>query len=184
ASGGRATRLCTRPALHLLHGVSGGVPRLVNMIAHRALLAAFVAREPRVTRRLIARAYREIQAVPLPGTLTLARKAALAGAGLAIGAALVAFGAPELDRLLGPPRSGAGGAPARAGDRPAPEPPAAPDMAPRSAAAAPATVSAALAPAIIPPTSAAELAKRVAGVDVRTSARNATAAVLAAWNER
>src|SRR5262245_11491474 len=56
ASDGRATQLFTRPALRLLHGASGGIPRLVNMIAHRALLAAFVTREPRVTRRLIARA--------------------------------------------------------------------------------------------------------------------------------
>src|SRR5262245_11615006 len=100
ASGGRATRLFTRPALRLLHSVSGGTPRLINMVAHRALLAAFVAREPRVSRRAVARAYREIQAVPLPGTLTFARKVALAGGGLAIGATLVAVAAPSIDRLL------------------------------------------------------------------------------------
>src|SRR5262249_46511294 len=64
ASGGRAPRLFTRPALRLLYSVSGGIPRLVNMIAHRALLAAFVARDGRVTRRFVARAYHEIQAVP------------------------------------------------------------------------------------------------------------------------
>src|SRR5262249_48249831 len=34
ASGGRATRLFTRPALSLLHSVSGGTPRLINMVAH------------------------------------------------------------------------------------------------------------------------------------------------------
>src|SRR5262245_15000097 len=118
ASGGRATRLFTRPALRLLHSVSGGVPRLINMIAHRALLAAFVAREPRVSRRAVARAYREIQAVPLPGTLTLARRAALAAGGLAIGASLVAVGAPQIDRLLRVPPSAAAPslAPQAAGD--------------------------------------------------------------------
>src|SRR5215468_3172199 len=100
ASGGRATRLFTRPALRLLHSVSGGTPRLINMVAHRALLAAFVAREPRVSRRAVARAYREIQAVPLPGTLTLARRVALTAAGLAIGVSLVAVGAPAIDRLV------------------------------------------------------------------------------------
>src|SRR5262245_37793425 len=112
ASEGRATRLFTNPALRLLHGASGGVPRLVNMIAHRALLAAFVAREPRVSRRHVARAYREIQAVPLPGTLTLARRVALAGGGLAIGASLVAFGAPQFDRFFGSGPSSATAAPA------------------------------------------------------------------------
>jgi general secretion pathway protein A len=103
ASHGRAPDLFTRPALHLLYGVAGGVPRLINMIAHRALLAAFVGRQPQVNRRLVARAYREIQAVPLPGSLSRARKAAFAAAGLAIGVALVAFGGPQLDRLLKAP---------------------------------------------------------------------------------
>src|SRR6266446_918409 len=51
ASEGRAARLFTVPALRLTHSLAGGVPRLINMIAHRAMLAAFVAREPRVTRR-------------------------------------------------------------------------------------------------------------------------------------
>ncbi len=181
ASEGRATQLFTRPALRLLHGASGGVPRLVNMIAHRALLAAFVAREPRVTRRLIARAYREIQTVPLPGTLTLGRKAALGGAGLALGAALVAFGSPALDRLLDAPRSGAGEALATAREPAAIERPAAPDAPAPGAPTPAAAVTPALAPALTA-MSAADLAKRLAGVDLRTSARNATAAVLAAWN--
>jgi general secretion pathway protein A len=198
ASGGRATRLFTRPALRLLHGASRGVPRLVNMIAHRALLAAFVAREPRVSRRLVARAYREIQAVPLPGTLTLARKAAIAGAGLAIGASLVAFGAPQLDRLVGSPPSSTTAAlattlaPAGAGrpaaaDVPAPaargveallppEPPA--------PVAVSDTPPASITPPVTSPISTGDLAQRLAGIDARASARAATAAVLAAWGER
>jgi len=102
ASGGKATLLFTVPALRLLHSISGGVPRLINMVAHRALLAAFVIRQRRVTRRMIAQAYHEIQAVPLPGTLSAARKTVLAAAGLAVGIGLVVVGAPRLDRLRSP----------------------------------------------------------------------------------
>jgi general secretion pathway protein A len=175
ASGGRATRLFTRPALRLLHGVSGGVPRLLNMIAHRALLAAFVAREPHVSRRLVARAYREIQAVPLPGTLTLARRVALAGTGLAIGAALVALGGPQLDRLLGQPPAAATAEPETTPAAPAAESPAAPSVAAPGPSAPSATD--------VPPISAGELAQFLAGIDSHASARTATAAVLAAWGE-
>ena len=176
ASGGRATRLFTRPALHLLHGVSGGVPRLLNMIAHRALLAAFVAREPRVSRRLVARAYREIQAVPLPGTLTLARRVALAGTGLAIGAALVGLGAPQLDRLLRQPPAAATSEPATSAAASTAESPAPPSVA-APGPPAPSAIA-------IQPISAAELAQFLAGIDSRASARTATAAVLAAWGEQ
>src|SRR5207248_4608266 len=42
ASGGvPPPRIFTRPAVRLLHRISGGVPRLVNMVAHRALIVAF-----------------------------------------------------------------------------------------------------------------------------------------------
>jgi len=49
AGGEHAPRLFTRPALRLVHRFSGGVPRLANMIGHRALLAAYVVRQRRVT---------------------------------------------------------------------------------------------------------------------------------------
>jgi general secretion pathway protein A len=142
ASGGRAPRLFTRPALRLLYSVSGGVPRLVNMIGHRALLAAFVAREARVGRRFVGRAYREIQAVPLPGSLSPRRKAAFAALGLAVGIGIVAFGAPPVDRLLALrlrnhaetaiPAPDPGGGHAEIA-----QPAAAPDIEPKQAAAAP-----------------------------------------------
>ena len=176
ASGGRATRLFTTPALRLMHSLSGGVPRIINMIAHRALLAAFVAREPRVTRRVVARAYREIQAVPLPGTLTLARKVALAGGGLAIGASLVAVGAPQVDRLLRITQS----------DVAAPRVTQTTDDvqdAARTVAApeAPPPQPAVTAPAIA---TAADVTHRLAGLDPAASARAATAAILEEWGER
>src|SRR5262245_43777324 len=189
ASGGRSTQRFTRPALRLLHSVSGGVPRLANMVAHRALLAAFVVREPRVTRRSVARAYREIQAVPLPGTLTLARRVALAGAGLAIGVSLVAFGAPQVDWLVGA--------------RPAPSPDSAPGTAPALPDATAALVDANAAsgpvdrasPAPATPTvqapgrtplpklTVADLAQRLNRVEPLSSMRAAATAVLTAWGE-
>ncbi len=94
------TRLFTTPALRLIHTISGGVPRIINMIAHRALLAAYVIRAARVNRWLVLQAYREIQAVPLPGTLSSARKVAIAAAGLAVGIGLVIVAAPQLDWLV------------------------------------------------------------------------------------
>ena len=177
ASGGRATRLFTRPALRLLHGVSGGVPRLANMIAHRSLLAAFVARERRVDRGLVSRAYREIQAVPLPGTLTLARRAAVAGAGLAIGVSLVAFGAPAFDRLLRPAAPVAG--PPAALDGGAPAPDAAAPAAPPPSPAAPAPASATI--AAPSPASVDEVVHRLIAMDPQASARTATETLLAVW---
>jgi general secretion pathway protein A len=177
ASGGRAAQLFTRPALRLLHGVSGGVPRLVNMVGHRALLAAFVAREPRVSRRLVARAYREIQAVPLPGTLTLARRVAVVAGGLAIGVSLVAFGAPRLDWLLRP------SPPAAVASRTA----ATDDAGEVASVVAPPETPPAVDPATVaapPAASAADVERRLAGMDPQASARAATAALLAAWDER
>jgi general secretion pathway protein A len=177
ASGGRATRLFTRPALRLLHSVSGGVPRLANMIAHRALLAAFVRREPRVARRAVARAYREIQAVPLPGTLTLARRVALCGAGLAIGASLVAFGAPRLDRLIArlPEAETAGAAAPLAAAQPVPL---------ELAAIGPVGPAPAATPDVPPAATAEDLQQRLADADAPATARAAAAAMLAAWGER
>src|SRR5207247_10279770 len=65
ASGGKVTDLFTRSALRLVHRLSRGVPRLVNMIAHRALLVAYVARRHRASAGAVLRAYREIGTVPL-----------------------------------------------------------------------------------------------------------------------
>jgi len=65
AGGPPAEHLFTRTALWRLHRYAGGVPRLVNMMAHRALLAAFVRRERRVRARTVRRAYQEIRTVPL-----------------------------------------------------------------------------------------------------------------------
>jgi general secretion pathway protein A len=95
AGGERAADLFTRPALHLVHRFSGGVPRLVNMIAHRAALAAYVARQRRVTASTMRRAHREIRAVPLPTPPGRSRTVGWATSALAAGLAVALLGAPR-----------------------------------------------------------------------------------------
>ncbi len=58
ASRGQITNLFSPVALRYLHRRSGGVPRLVNMLAHRAMLAAFAAEDRTVRLRAARRAYR------------------------------------------------------------------------------------------------------------------------------
>jgi len=47
ASGEPGRRLFSRPALRLIHRYARGVPRLLNMLAHRSLLAAYAAERQR-----------------------------------------------------------------------------------------------------------------------------------------
>ena len=197
ASGGKATRLFTVPALRLTHSLAGGVPRLINMIAHRAMLAAFVAREPRVTRRSVVRAYREIKAVPLPGTLSVVRRAAWAAAGAAVGVGVGTLGVPlgwfsEMRRAVTPQ---AAVRPSETVAKAAPVAPPAevPPTDPAPAAAAPPPLAAAApaanavpeaAPVLPPPSPVAEFERRLTALDPQTSARAAADAVLAAWRTR
>ena len=197
ASEGRAARLFTVPALRLTHSLAGGVPRLINMIAHRAMLAAFVTREPRVTRRSVVRAYKEINAVPLPGTLSVVRRAAWGVAGAAVGVGVVTLGVP-LGWFTGIPRPHEPAArPAEVVARAAPEPPAisppaaepTPAPAPPAANAEPAPAPAAVAgPAPAPPlplpSPVADLERRLRALGPDSSAHSALDAVLAAWHAR
>jgi general secretion pathway protein A len=54
AAGGVASRIFTREAAALLHQYSGGIPRLINVLADNALLAAFGKQKPQVTSTVIA----------------------------------------------------------------------------------------------------------------------------------
>ncbi len=54
AAGGVASRIFTREAATLLHQHSGGIPRLINVLADNALLAAFGKQSPQVTSQLVA----------------------------------------------------------------------------------------------------------------------------------
>jgi general secretion pathway protein A len=60
AVGGRAAPLFTRMALRRLHRLTGGVPRMVNIICDRALLGAYVERCNRVDWWVLNRAAEEI----------------------------------------------------------------------------------------------------------------------------
>jgi general secretion pathway protein A len=93
ASGGEEVpELVSSGATRLIHRYAGGVPRLINMIAHRAMLAAFAADESVVGTRAVRQAYREIGALPLARShpprrrLWVGAAAAAAVAGLAFGA--------------------------------------------------------------------------------------------------
>jgi general secretion pathway protein A len=132
----------------------------------------------------------------LPGTLTLARRVALAGGGLAIGASLVAFGAPQFDRFFGSGPSSATAAPATAQATTAARPPATAGLPPPAALGGGALIppepqvavfgapQGSVTPPAPAPMSASDLAQRLAAIDAGASARAAVAAVLAAWGER
>ncbi len=190
ASRGKVSRVFTAPALRLLYRLSGGVPRLVNMIAHRALLAAFVARKRSVTTRSVLRAYREIGAVPLPATTPhRGRRVAWATAVAATAVGVVTLGAPRFGWL--PTR---GDVPAVVAKQPprtpepalVPEPSAAVPAAPaETVVARAANPEPAAAPAPSPlATAAAEVERRLAASTADESAHDATTRVLAAWHTR
>lgn len=54
AAGGVASRLFTREAATLLYEHSGGIPRLINVLADNALLAAFGKQKTQITSDLVA----------------------------------------------------------------------------------------------------------------------------------
>jgi general secretion pathway protein A len=95
ASEGEQRRVFTASALALVHRYSGGVPRLVNMIAHRAMLAAYAADRRVVGARAVIRAHRELDAVPLP-TVRAPRRAAWAALAAGVCLGVIALGAGRI----------------------------------------------------------------------------------------
>ena len=82
--------LFTRSALRRIHRLSGGVPRLINILCDRALLGASVTRSPMVSRQIVDKAAREVQDgeswgrpsdLPLRAAVAAALAVALVGAG-------------------------------------------------------------------------------------------------------
>jgi general secretion pathway protein A len=61
ACGGNGTPCFTGPALWRVHRYSGGIPRLINAVCDKALLAGFVQQEKRIGYRLVQRAVRELE---------------------------------------------------------------------------------------------------------------------------
>lgn len=72
-------------ALRLIHRRSGGVPRRINLLADRALLAAYAADRSRVDRRTVAQAAEEVLARPARRP---SRRPLLTGLGLLLTLAL------------------------------------------------------------------------------------------------
>ena len=104
AGGADASHRFTLPALWLVHRYSGGVPRLVNMIAHRATLAAYVKRRARVGAGAVRAAFREIRTVPLQAAPTR-RRLGWVGAAAIVGVVLASMGMPRVEwRLPWPAR--------------------------------------------------------------------------------
>ncbi len=176
ASRGKVTQVFSRPSVFLIHRFAGGVPRLVNMIAHRAMLAAFVGRHRRVGVRSVLRAYREIGAVPLPGAAARGRRVAWATATAAVAVGLLTIGVP---RDMRSPRDWLEATLAARDGRHAAATPAAPGE-PVAASVAPAP----RVPSLELEAASAELQRRLAALTVEDSARTATDAVLTAWHQR
>lgn len=90
--------LFTPAARRLIHGYSGGIPRLINIICDRALLGAYSRQQPRIGRTIARRAAREVlrgdSGIRIPGRRWL-------GAG-AVVAALVLIGYNLPQQLLVP----------------------------------------------------------------------------------
>ncbi len=60
-SGAKGAPYFTGPAIWRVHRYSGGIPRLVNSLCDKALLAAFVEHSDKIDFRLVGRAIRELE---------------------------------------------------------------------------------------------------------------------------
>jgi general secretion pathway protein A len=79
-AGGSAAVTFAPKALDRLHRLSGGIPRLINLICDRALLAAFSVRENRITPDMVAHAAESLDVRPPPRVRFPRRGASLGGA--------------------------------------------------------------------------------------------------------
>jgi len=82
---GPGTELFPPRVVHAIHRHSRGIPRLINLLCDRMLLGAYGQEAPRVARRMLRKAVREVTGeMPSPGDGRALRYAALALAGLAL----------------------------------------------------------------------------------------------------
>jgi len=92
-AGGSAAVTFAPKALDLLHRLSGGIPRLINLICDRALLAAFSVRENRITPDMVAHAAESLDVRAAPRIAFPRQGASLMGAAaVALAASAVAVG--------------------------------------------------------------------------------------------
>lgn len=102
AGGGCAVAFTLR-ALHGVHAFTGGIPRLINLVCDRTLLAAFSARALRVEPELVEKVARTLDlkapASRLPEWMhRRAAAVAVGAAAMAMAAAALAFGAGYFSR--------------------------------------------------------------------------------------
>jgi len=142
-------------AVRSLTRVSRGIPRLINALADRALLAGYTEGLREIDARLVRRAARELPATELGGW----RAATGLRRGLAAGLIAAGLGAGFLATAFLP--------------RPSPTPP--------SASTAPAGSAA---PGAIAPVSSAPLPPRIDAISPNASAADALEALLGAWGYR
>jgi general secretion pathway protein A len=62
-SGGDASKLFTRAVIRKIHRLSGSIPRLINLLCHRALQNAYLGNRKRVNRRILRKAAKEVRPV-------------------------------------------------------------------------------------------------------------------------
>ena len=60
-AGAKGRQAFTKPAVWRICNYSGGIPRLVNAVCDKALLAGFVEHSDRITYRMVGRAIRELE---------------------------------------------------------------------------------------------------------------------------
>jgi len=181
-AGGRPD-LFTPAAVKALHQSSGGIPRLANVIADRALLGAWSQEEPAVSRQMTRQAAREVfgdhikrRARRAPGASAIAL--GLAGVGIAILAGVATALVREL--IVAPPEVVASAPAAGAVEAPRarPAPPSA-EPAPVESAADPVVTP--MPPAPAPPQAAAALRDRLADGALSTGTDAAFTALLGRW---
>ncbi|HYN78820.1 MAG TPA: AAA family ATPase, partial [Lamprocystis sp. (in: g-proteobacteria)] len=93
--------LFTAAAIRRIHQLSGGVPRVINILCDRALLGACVSRANQVTPGVVAQAAREVRGEGVRTAPAPAARPAFAAA--AAGALLLTAGGLGYDRLYGDP---------------------------------------------------------------------------------
>ena len=113
AGGSGAVRFSTK-AVELVHQLSGGIPRLINLICDRALLAGFAERADRISSEMVNEAARGLEVQPASPPESrwywFARRAQLvAGAAVVLFACATAVGVTAFlyERYAGAGRAGA-----------------------------------------------------------------------------
>jgi general secretion pathway protein A len=85
-----------RPLMAVIHGMTGGVPRRINLLCDRALLGAYVENTQTVTRAILRRAAAEVFAETASPPLASHRRWQYAAAGVLAGAVLTGAAAWQL----------------------------------------------------------------------------------------